>query len=33
MSPFQLGISKEALKQLKDILVGRVPDRTQINVG
>ena len=30
---FQLGISKEALKQLKDILVGRVPDRTQINVG
>ncbi|MEE0670146.1 LytTR family transcriptional regulator DNA-binding domain-containing protein [Prevotella sp.] len=29
---FQLGISKEALKQLKDILVGRVPNRTQINV-
>lgn len=29
---FQLGISKEALKQLKDILVGRVPNKTHINV-
>ena len=29
---FQLGISKEALKQLKDILVGRVPNKTHINI-
>ena len=27
---FQLGISKEALKQLKDILVRRVSDKTKI---
>ena len=29
---FQLGVSKEALKQLKDILVGRVPNKTHINI-
>ena len=29
---FQLGISKDALKQLKDILVGRVPNKTHISV-
>ena len=29
---FQLGVSKEALKQLKDILVGRVPSKTHINI-
>ena len=27
---FQLGISKEALKQLKDILVGKASDKTKI---
>lgn len=30
---FQLSISKEALRQLKDILVGRVPNKTSVNVG
>ena len=29
---FQLGISKDALKKLKDILVGRVPNKTHINI-
>ena len=29
---FQLGISKDALKQLKDILVGRVPNKTHISI-
>ena len=29
---FQLGISKDALRKLKDILVGRVPNKTHINI-
>ena len=29
---FQLGISKDALKKLKDILVGRVPNKTYVNI-
>ena len=29
---FQLGVSKDALKKLKDILVGRVPNKTHINI-
>ncbi len=29
---FQLGISKDALKQLKDILVGSVPNKTHISI-
>lgn len=29
---FQLGVSKEALKQLKDLLVGRVPNKIHVDV-
>ncbi len=29
---FQLGVSKEALKQLKDLLVGRVANKIHVNV-
>lgn len=29
---FQLGVSKEALKKLKEILVGRVPNKTHMVV-
>lgn len=29
---FQLGVSKEALKQLKELLVGRVPNKIHVDV-
>ncbi len=29
---FQLGVSKEALKQLKELLVGRVPNKIHVDI-